>query len=662
MPIPWAIIASAVVVVAAAVIIIDRTARKSHALWHAAFFGSPAPAIHALRDGRVLEVNPAFRRWAHLGDTDSVNDLLLEPPITPERSGSDTASRRALLAALAAGRPWTGELWIHIGREWRCIESALVPAPGNRASVLHLESGPAIVPSSSAEFPPGLFQTLVDDGVDGMLVLRDDHVMYANTAAALLLGFETPGAMLGFNFIETIAPASRDMFSNAIRDRGLGTPVLTHAEVRGLTRQGRVVDMEVTARIVAWRSERAVEVFVRDMTERKMLEREQALWHWEQQALSEIDRNIVGVSDLRTILESILRHATNLLRAEWSAVLTVDAELRSATWRMARGGKMPGDAAQPADLSLFGFLRDRSLRIVQEDDSELPPEVTQLLGSEDLRTMVWSPLREGGETVGALVVGFRSRREAQRRELRLLDSLAEKTAIAMLNARRYERVLDRERELEMLSVSRVEAQEEERRRIAKEIHDGIGQMLTAIKFNLEILEDSIPAGTEERTRVDDMKALLDNLMKEAREMSYTLMPSVLEDFGLVPALQMLCEQFGKKHRIRALFQNHGLTGRLRRNLEVSLYRIAQEALGNVARHAAAGEVTVQVIHRGQRLRLVCEDDGKGMTQAAATTGGIGLVSMRERASQFGGTVTVDSSPGKGTVVSVEIPLGMENPS
>ena len=190
-------------------------------------------------------------------------------------------------------------------------------------------------------------------------------------------------------------------------------------------------------------------------------------------------------------------------------------------------------------------------------------------------------------------------------------------------------------------------------------------MLTAIKFNLEILEDMITAGKDERERIDDMKNLLDSVMKEAREISYNLMPSVLEDFGLSPALQLLSEQFANRTNVKVQFQAHGITDRLDPNLEIGIYRIAQESLNNVSKHAEATEVNLQIIRHSNGIRLVIEDNGKGLTTQpgllrATGKGGMGLPGMRERASSFGGVLTIDSTPNNGTLIAVEVPLIKSN--
>jgi signal transduction histidine kinase len=213
----------------------------------------------------------------------------------------------------------------------------------------------------------------------------------------------------------------------------------------------------------------------------------------------------------------------------------------------------------------------------------------------------------------------------------------------------------------MLTGARVQAQEDERRRIAREIHDSLGQMLTAIKFNVEILEDAADLQSDEdRRRIADIKSLLDNAMAEAREISYNLMPSVLVDFGLVPALQYLGEQFSKRNELSVKVHTTGVEGRLDSSIEVGLYRIAQEALHNVAKHADAREVSVQLIGDTETIRLVIEDDGKGfnVSRSERNSGkprGMGLVGMRERAASFNGQFVLESRPGRGTEIIVEVP-------
>jgi signal transduction histidine kinase len=287
---------------------------------------------------------------------------------------------------------------------------------------------------------------------------------------------------------------------------------------------------------------------------------------------------------------------------------------------------------------------------------DIPP-----FAEEGVISAIRYPLLVDKEIKGQLVVGYRRDHSFTTREIRLLYSLAEKSSIALANAQLYDSLLSREKELEMLSGARVKAQEDERRRIAGEIHDSLGQMLTAIKFNVEILEDATNLqADEDRRRITEIKSLLDNAMAEAREISYNLMPSVLVDFGLVPALQFLGEQFSKRNHLNVHVHVSGVEDRLDPSTEVGLYRIAQEALTNITKHADASTVNIQLLGNAKSIRLILEDDGKGfmvnrLKPKKDKRHGMGLVSMRERAASFNGLFTLESRPGKGTEIIVEIP-------
>jgi signal transduction histidine kinase len=149
-------------------------------------------------------------------------------------------------------------------------------------------------------------------------------------------------------------------------------------------------------------------------------------------------------------------------------------------------------------------------------------------------------------------------------------------------------------------------------------------------------------------------------MAEAREISYNLMPSVLVDFGLVPAVQFLVEQFSKSSHLNVHIHVSGVENRLDPSIEVGLYRIAQEALTNITKHAEATTVNIQLLGDSKSIRLTVEDDGKGflinrLEPRKDQRHGMGLVSMRERAASFNGLFMLDSRPGRGTEIIVEIP-------
>ncbi|KAB2880101.1 PAS domain S-box protein [bacterium] len=205
----------------------------------------------------------------------------------------------------------------------------------------------------------------------------------------------------------------------------------------------------------------------------------------------------------------------------------------------------------------------------------------------------------------------------------------------------------------------VETQEEERRRIAKELHDALGQMLVAAKFNVDILEEKLElTDASTRKRAADIKNLLNHIMLEVRRISYNLMPSILEDFGLPPALSQLCEQLPQNESLKIQFVCKGLEKRLPRIVEIGMYRIAQEALNNIIRHSNAHEATIQLIKDRKTVTLSIEDDGNGFIPDEANTGkqrrGMGLMNMRERAESIDASFYLDSRPGQGTEVIVQL--------
>lgn len=648
-------LAASAVIVSLAVAVVWWRRSEARALSSASYHKSPVPTV-ILETQRVTARNAAAVRL--FGDS----DIALNRFIIPSRASGSIPAAAVIEEAIRNGQEWTGPLIDSHMEPARVFEGHLIPLRSGRSALLHLLIAASDVTDlRTSSLPMDGASALLAGSTDSIVVLHGDRVLYANATAAQLFGYDRPEELASVDFLASMVSSSRPVFGGGVLEQEPGTVVLSHADIRGYTRTGRLLDLDVNARIITWNGVKALEVFLRDVTERKSLEREQALWRWEQEALSEIDRKIVGVADADTVFASILQHAVSLVQGDWAGLLTLDEDHSRAVWRMMHGAIAVAESEMVMDEAFRGIIIRQDQTAVEPGAAQITPFLKDLHVREQLRTSVWSPLSIGTELIGSLAVGFRSRREPGQRELRLLVSLAEKSAIALMNIRQYERVVAREQELERLSISRVEAQEEERRRIAKEIHDGIGQMLTAIKFNLEILEDSVASSGDARERINEMKSLLDGLMREAREMSYTLMPSVLDDFGLAPALQMFCEQFRKKHAIVTTFQNHGLTSRLNRLLEVSLYRIVQEALTNVLRHAAADTVTVQIIKRADRIRLIIEDNGKGMPSSSLDGHGLGFVSMRERASQFGGTLRVDSSPGEGTVVSVDVPIADSEP-
>jgi PAS domain S-box-containing protein len=214
-----------------------------------------------------------------------------------------------------------------------------------------------------------------------------------------------------------------------------------------------------------------------------------------------------------------------------------------------------------------------------------------------------------------------------------------------------------DREFRKLHARVISAQETERKRIARELHDGIGQILSGVKYRLEGLAGKTPLSGEVEAKVLKVSKLLNNAISEIRRISQNLMPAELVDLGLEPALLTLCREFKERTGIKVTVRN--VLTPAAPELELALYRIAQEALNNIGKHSKATIVTVTLSGQGRGIVLKVSDNGIGFklgSSVKAAGRGCGLGNMRQRVESVGGSIEINSTPGAGTTVSVHVPL------
>ena len=205
-----------------------------------------------------------------------------------------------------------------------------------------------------------------------------------------------------------------------------------------------------------------------------------------------------------------------------------------------------------------------------------------------------------------------------------------------------------------LLANTITVQEQERRRIARDLHDGIGQQLTGLKMAWQQLASRLGSRTTgEAAQLRQMEGVLNDTASEVRSLSHRMLPKALEAFGLVPAIEGLLEQ--SLSGIAYQFEQHGLEKRLPQSVELSVYRILQELINNILKHAQASEVNVQLYKTQQQLILVVEDNGKGF-DVQQSANGHGLMNMASRAQAVGGAIHFESIPGEGTLATLTIPL------
>ena len=220
-------------------------------------------------------------------------------------------------------------------------------------------------------------------------------------------------------------------------------------------------------------------------------------------------------------------------------------------------------------------------------------------------------------------------------------------------------LIQRQDELAALSTRLISVQEEQLRRLSRELHDELGQSLTAVSSYLWLLERKLPPELGElRTRAGEARHLVAKTLGEMRELSQLLRPPGLDLYGLAGSLEAHLEAFRGRHQIATKFTAEGLPERLPEEIETAVYRIIQEALTNVARHAHAKRVWVGLTGEGDELRLEVRDDGVGLPadNGATRPSGIGLIGIRERVRALGGTVSLSSGPGGGACLRASVPM------
>jgi signal transduction histidine kinase len=420
----------------------------------------------------------------------------------------------------------------------------------------------------------------------------------------------------------------------------------------------------------------------KEALERSLKERTKALQAQTERlsALNTIATTVSQSLDLRRILDSALAKIGELVdvRASWVVLRNEQAagDDRYNHFAFAAGRGLPEGMTHDHVLCTWDrsacseVFRLGESRVLQDPAGSGCP-MTEYFRQAGLTARVCVPLQSKDRVLG--VMSLVSNVPADSFDLspdtlELLNGIGRQMGVAIENARLYEE-LRREEDLRRHLLERLIAvQEDERRRIALELHDQTGQLLTSLIMSLGAVGEA-ESLSQVHAYLPDLRETVAQVLREIHDLALELRPSVLDDLGLLPALRNLHKGFEDRFHLPVDFQVLGLDGeRLPAKVETALYRIVQEALTNVARHAAAEHVSVLLERRRASVKLIVEDDGCGFhvtgadgasprfAQAQDAPKRLGLYGMRERASLLGGTLTIESSSGTGTAIFVEIPL------
>ena len=375
------------------------------------------------------------------------------------------------------------------------------------------------------------------------------------------------------------------------------------------------------------------------------------LRHFE--SMNEIGDALAGELELEPLLGLVARRLRSLIQARLVLIALPEAGAEELSIRAADGEGSDAYGLVGVQLELGGsktgrvLQRGRSERIDSVlDDPEIDQQVARRMG---IRSALYVPLVVRGRPLGVVVAHDKLGASSSFTDddLRLAESLATRAATAVDLSERVSR--DAVRRV-------VEAQELERARLARELHDETGQALTSILLGLKALEERV--GTDDGgAAITELRDLVVATLQDVRRLAVELRPAALDDFGLVPALERLRDTTTEQGRIAVeLTSDLDDRRRLPAETETALYRIVQEALTNVLKHAEATRVTVRLKLHERFVELLVQDNGAGFDPNAVRDGGLGLVGMRERVALLGGRMMVDSSEGAGTMLKAEVPL------
>ncbi len=364
--------------------------------------------------------------------------------------------------------------------------------------------------------------------------------------------------------------------------------------------------------------------------------------------LNDSSRAFLNYSDLSDIHRTVCWLAVNRLGADAAWIEEPAREGTSARVLAACG-------IHPEVAGSLAVRRDRA--------SGFPDEKRCLIGtleaeSSPYRSYAVFPLVFGGERLGLLTLLSKSPSFFTEDRQLLIQSYTNSAAVAIQNTRLVEEVRRANRQLHALSQRLIKAQEEERLHLSRELHDEFGQLLAALTVQLGLLERDTDHPEAVRDRIRTLKQATREIQDQLHQLAIRLRPASLDHLGLVRALEQYVYEFRRQYNIDVEFEAVGMQNtRLPEEVETALFRIVQESLTNVALHAQATHVDILLSLRDNRVVAIIEDDGVGFTPTpVALEGHLGIFGMRERIEMLGGKFTLESAPGKGTTVSVEVPL------
>jgi PAS domain S-box-containing protein len=494
---------------------------------------------------------------------------------------------------------------------------------------------------------------------------EEGKLLFVNEAFARQLGCR-PEELLGLNAASILPPRSVGIASRLWQSLRQGQPVAP-VELVVTDREGRSRVLETMGTRIRYQGRWVLVWFARDITERKAREEALRRRNRELMALNAVALAMGESLPPDRLLRRVLQQVLNALELQvgWICMLGEGDRPYLAVWH---GPELPVSLSVE---SLFSFpecrcgqvLRDGQPAVVRASESSCAIyRIRSLLGMP-LICHAAVPIPIGGRVRGVLGVAAGDPEAFNEAEMALLVTVGQQIGLALENAQLWEELRRKERIRGELLARLMRAQEEERLRIARELHDGIGQSLSALVFGLNTVSLAITQAPSEVPRLlDRLKISASETIRELQTIIYDLRPTLLDDLGLIQALKWYTRERLEARDVRVIFEIPEHVPRLPPEIETALFRIAQEAITNICKHAEATEARIRLALQPEWVELEIADNGIGFIWSEVQKGngarrGWGLLGIQERVELLGGEMKIESAPGQGTRLWVRLPIG-----
>jgi PAS domain S-box-containing protein len=491
-------------------------------------------------------------------------------------------------------------------------------------------------------------------------------IIDVNSAGVDLLGYKSKSDFLGRLKAADLYwnPEDRDKFIVRITREGF----VKDYETQFKTRDGSRLHVMISSRMYvnARTGEAEFEGIIKDITRRKENEEVIKQRNRELSIINSIAVALNHTMGLKETLKITLEKVLQVLRLERGGLFLIDHG--AGRVRLQARQDIPESIHEGADEVVFSdtLLRQHIL----EGTTGLPPEASFPsfrihYRSSASQTHLWLTcflITFKGRAIGFFGLSIPKHKVLSSHEIHLMGAIGNFIGGVIENSQMMGTIRRHRQELRRLTEKLFQGQEEERRRIARELHDEAGQSLTAVKLGLDRLEEKYGDSDPLKEEIGDIRRMIQRTASEIRRMSYHLHPTLLSDLGLEPALKLYLNEIQKHSNLEIGFQIIGFDKRIGADMETVLYRFSQETLTNTIKHSGAERFSLSIIKSYPKIIFLAEDDGIGFDAniIGKDHRSLGLLGMRERASLLNGTFLLRSSPGNGTRIRIEIPLDEES--